>query len=317
VFTKKTLPLRAQSFFTKNTKRISICIVSGLFFTSSNLIAQTKDSTQEGAESSSVNSFSFQDLDNQTIGRQRHIYDTSEIFFNWKEDNGEAYSDEKFQTHAASDSSIKNFRNADDFWYVKAVEKFKQDVVRLRTDKAFRDSLAKAGYLQPDEQVFKNEQQTTVTAYPAWLQFVVWTIVIGVFVYALVYFLLTNKISLFAKRDTAATSSSTSEAENIFQLPYHNLLQKACQDKNYRQAVRILYLQTLKMMSEKNIIKFQPDYTNLNYLSQLNHTNYFKDFFNITHHYEYVWYGKFEVPEERFDKIKSDFESIQQKITTA
>lgn len=326
--TLSPLPQKTQLFFTKLSKRsfikpnnknyyrAFIALVTCLFLISPNIIAQTTDPAGEVADSSSLHH--LVNRDDETESRsQMHVYDTSENFFNSKEDNNELYSNEKFKAHATSDSSIKKFRNSDDFWYVKAVEKFKQNVVRLRTDKGFRDSLAREGYLEPDEQVFKSEQRTNLITYPPWLQFVVWTIVIGVFVYALAYFLSANKISLFT-RDAASTTPSTSaEKEDIFHLTYQNLLQKAYAEKNYRQAVRILYLQTLKLMSEKNLIKFQPDYTNLNYLSQLSRTNYFKDFFNITHHYEYAWYGKFEVTEERFDKIKSDFESIRQKITNA
>lgn len=292
-----------------------LCIC--LCFLCVNLIAQTNDSTELITDTLSLHDSVPLSSEGTEISSGKHIYDTSQYFFNWKEDNAEIFSSKKFKPHASTDSFVQKLRNTEDFWYVKAVEKFKQDIVRLQTDKAFRDSLIKAGYLKPDEQVFKQERKAGFITSP-WIHLLIWTIIIGVFIYALVYFLLANKISLFTKGNVSAFSSAhDAQEEDIFHLPYNELLKKAAKEKNYRQAVRILYLQTLKMLSEKNIIKFQPDYTNLHYLSQLNKTKYFNDFFSITHHYEYAWYGKFLVSEDRFEKIKADFESIQQKINAA
>ncbi|MGN6617212.1 MAG: hypothetical protein ACTHJ5_08530 [Ilyomonas sp.] len=288
-----------------------------MFFIPANLIAQTDTTEEFVADTLSLHDTAPISSEETNISSSKHIYDTSQNFFNWKEDNDEIFSSKKFKPHASTDSFVQKLRNAEDFWYVKAVEKFKQDIVRLQTDIAFRDSLTKAGYLKPDEQVFKQEQKASLITSP-WIQLLIWMIIIGVFVYALVYFLLTNKISLFTTGNISVSSPGHNDGEDdIFHLPYNELLQQAAKEKNYRQAVRILYLQTLKMMSEKNIIKFQPDYTNLHYLSQLNKTNYFNEFLNITHHYEYAWYGKFFVSEDRFKKIRADFESIQQKITAA
>jgi len=100
----------------------------------------------------------------------------------------------------------------------------------------------------------------------------------------------------------------------LFTIPYQDLLQKAYTEKNFRIAVRILYLQTLKLLSEQNIIAFQADYTNMDYLQQLSQTMFYKDFFAITRHYEYVWYGGFAVSEPVFSTIQQDFNAIQSKI---
>ena len=48
--------------------------------------------------------------------------------------------------------------------------------------------------------------------------------------------------------------------------------------KYYRGAVRLLYLQTLKIFSEANIIRYQPDYTNFSYVQQLFQTKFYDEF---------------------------------------
>jgi hypothetical protein len=143
-----------------------------------------------------------------------------------------------------------------------------------------------------------------------------WGIVIAIFGGAIIYFLASNKVGFWAPGNKVISKKDEGDLfdENIFALPYKDLLDKAYKEGNFRLAVRILYLQTLKMMSERSLINFQPEYTNIHYLMQLSNTDYHKDFSVITRHYEYVWYGKFSLSKEQYDKLSSDFNNIQKRI---
>ena len=79
--------------------------------------------------------------------------------------------------------------------------------------------------------------------------------------------------------------------EDIFAINYQKEIDKAAQQGNYRLAVRLLFLRILKNLSQKNIIRYTQDKTNLDYLVQLHATRYYSDFFRITRNYEYSWYG--------------------------
>ena len=205
------------------------------------------------------------------------------------------------------DSTIQNLKNAKDFWDIPAIEKIE---TRLKNDPAYRDSLLKAINSQLTE-----EQRQSFEQQP-WFRTLIWCIIIGVFLGALIYFLLQNKIDLFAKDSTRSATGTVAENENadIFQIPYSELLRKAEQEGNYRGAVRLLYLQTLKLLSEANIIHYQPDYTNLHYIEQLYQTKFYNEFSAVTRHYEYVWYGKFEISQALYSTIKTDFLTVQHKI---
>jgi hypothetical protein len=72
-----------------------------------------------------------------------------------------------------------------------------------------------------------------------------------------------------------------------------------------------MFLQLLKNLSEKNIIQYKHDRTNFDYLSQLYATRYYEDFFRITRHYEYSWYGQFEVSPKTYQVIKKEFEDFK------
>jgi hypothetical protein len=67
-------------------------------------------------------------------------------------------------------------------------------------------------------------------------------------------------------------------------------------------------------MSEKNIIQYKQDKTNFDYLLQLQPTNYYSSFFQLTRNYEYSWYGLFDISDEAYQLIKKDFEQFESKI---
>ena len=208
--------------------------------------------------------------DTAVTGRENG-YDTSGYFFNWKENTNEAFTQEKIGARISSDTTIQRLRNDDDFWYIKSIEGFKKNITRLRYDRKYRDSLTKAGLLPPDEQVFTEEQNNSNN----WISNLIWFIIIAVFVGAVVYFLLSNKINLFSRGVARTNGEEITSEENLFSINYETLLAKYIAEKNYRLAVRILYLQLLKMLSEKNIITFQPQFTNTQYLQQLAGTRFY------------------------------------------
>ena len=240
--------------------------------------------------------------------------DTSQNFFNWKKDVNQAYSESKLGSRVHADTEVSKLKKEDAFWYVKSIEKFKSSPEKVIYDKAKRDSLAKKGKADTETRQFSEEEPYNLNL-PAWVGTLMWGIIIAVFLFAVVYFLLANKINIFSRSSSNKNNISAEDEEvDLFKIPYQDLLQKAYTDKNYRLAVRILYLQTLKLLSEKNIIAFQADYTNMDYLHQLSQTMFYKDFFAITRHYEFVWYGGFAVSEPAFYTIRNDFNTIQDKI---
>jgi hypothetical protein len=67
-------------------------------------------------------------------------------------------------------------------------------------------------------------------------------------------------------------------------------------------------------MSEKNIIQYKQDKTNFDYLLQLHPTKHYNSFFRITRNYEYSWYGKFDVSEQAYRVISSEFDQFDREL---
>lgn len=236
----------------------------------------------------------------------KHIYDSSERFFQQR------YSDDPFERISDTEETdnvpqkARTMKKDEAFWYVDAVESFKK-----RIDAEL--SKGKNGApLPPAKQAFESDDGSSGTIPSS----VLLGIAIVVFMAALFYFLASSKVGFFAPREIDTNMEVTTDemGDNIFGLNYPELLKKALQSSNYRLAVRILYLQTLRQLNDFGYIRFQPDYTNIDYLIQLKSSSRYEDFARITRHYEYVWYGKFEVSKELFEKISADFVTVQNKL---
>ncbi|MFT4152793.1 hypothetical protein [Parafilimonas sp.] len=236
----------------------------------------------------------------------KHIYDTSQYFFNWKTNPADPFVTEKISQHNLADAMVNDLKKADDFWYIPAIEKLE---TRLRNDPAFRDSLLKV-----HNRKLLDERQTGIL-YQPWFNRLLWIVIIAVFAAAVIYFLVQNKVRIFAENAASSADENDGEAqEGIFGLSYTRLIQNAEKQSDYRLAIRLMFLQTLKLLHEVNAIQYQPGHTDLDYLQQLHGSAYYNEFFSAVRSYEYVWFGRFDVPAGRYTVIKNDFIRLQHKI---
>lgn len=86
------------------------------------------------------------------------------------------------------------------------------------------------------------------------------------------------------------------------------------QNRNYRLAVRLLYLQTLKHLSDKEIIDWQPNKTNLAYVAEVQNGQGYEEFTPLTHQFEYVWYGDFKLDKSAYEHIQLAFQQFNNRL---
>ena len=149
---------------------------------------------------------------------------------------------------------------------------------------------------------------------PSWLIVLLWIFLVAGFIALLIWFLSSSNIYLFRKKSKAFAETEQPTVENIFETDFENEIQKAIAEKNFRMAVRLLYLRSLRDLSDHNLIIYTPEKTNSDYLLQLAETSYYKSFFRLTRNFDYTWYGHFELSKERFSVIQNDFNSFQQQL---
>jgi hypothetical protein len=196
------------------------------------------------------------------------------------------------QQRKLNDSALNNFKQGDDFWYVNAEDKPKKPT------KGFWDWL------------------WDVTG-KKWVRYGIWIFLALLFLGAVILYLKENQIGLFTERTRNISKNSEDvEAmpENIFETDFDQAIQKAIAQQNYRLSIRLLFLKTLRALAEKNLIDYGVDKTNFDYVFQLSGSSFRKEFITVTKHYEYVWYGKFEVNKEQFAIIHKGFDDLLKQL---
>jgi len=121
-------------------------------------------------------------------------------------------------------------------------------------------------------------------------------------------------LKLFRKKQDEELIPYNEYIENIHEINFDDAIENALQVKDYRLAVRLLYLRSLKQLSDKNIINWKIDKTNQTYLNEITDSDQRRLFAVVTRQFEYVWYGDFPVDGESFQNIRNIFQDFKQQL---
>jgi hypothetical protein len=106
----------------------------------------------------------------------------------------------------------------------------------------------------------------------------------------------------------------TESTENIHEINFDEEIEKAIANHNYRLAVRLLYLRSLKQLSDNGLIQWQPEKTNSVYVYELNNPSVRQSFVSLTRQFEYVWYGGFNINGAAFGNINQLFQNFKKQL---
>ena len=102
--------------------------------------------------------------------------------------------------------------------------------------------------------------------------------------------------------------------KNLHLVDFEKLIQKSLESGENRLTIRYYYLWLLKKMSEKQIIEWDVEKTNSDYLYEIKDEAQKEDFAYLSYLYNNIWYGEFELDEATFAKAKNAFEKSIKKI---
>lgn len=109
----------------------------------------------------------------------------------------------------------------------------------------------------------------------------------------------------------------TEVGENIHEMDFDRLIAEMVGRREYRRAVRLLYLNALKRLTDRGLIQWKIDKTNHEYLRELRTSRVIEPFRRATLAFEYVWYGDLPVDEANFPKIRDLFARLDQSLSDA
>lgn len=131
--------------------------------------------------------------------------------------------------------------------------------------------------------------------------------IIGLVIYLIVRIILKKEGRWIFGKSAKKILVTENVEENIHTIDFNSIIKNATSQKDYRVAVRYYYLWLLKTLSDKNIIEWDIEKTNSDYLREISNSELKKEFRFLSYIYEYSWYGEFELNEEDFSKAQNAF----------
>ena len=123
-----------------------------------------------------------------------------------------------------------------------------------------------------------------------------------------------TRMGMFTRADGDLGLDYTVGQEDIHTLNFDEAIARAESARNFRLGIRLLYLQTLKKLSERQLIQWQLNKTNTVYAQELAQSGHGAPFRELTRDFEYTWYGERHVAEQDFDYLKEQFKQFNRQL---
>lgn len=148
----------------------------------------------------------------------------------------------------------------------------------------------------------------------AWLKWFAYALLIGLIVFAIYKIVAGNRLYLFYKPSKAVAGAVEEEGGDIYDEDLEVKINEAIGRSDYRMAIRYLFLNALRLLNDKDLIRFNAQSTNQEYADQLNDDPRGKDFKFLAYAYEHVWYGERPLAEEQFRRLMTDFRDFYSAV---
>jgi hypothetical protein len=219
-----------------------------------------------------------------------------------------------------SKDSIALLKNDAAFAYAKTLDSLLHELQKKYAVNADSKGREAAGYGETKEdEWYLKENDTDIS----WLerlfaspitQFILWSLA-GIFVAIILYRLFFADGFLKGQsKKLSPLHNEEKELELSGSADYDALIAKAVAIKNFRLATRYHYLKALQQLSQKEAILLAADKTNFQYLSELTGKPCKQAFASVLLVYEYVWYGEFEMDENKFYQIQKAFKNFDNQL---
>ena len=204
------------------------------------------------------------------------------------------------------EQQINEYKNDKAFDYLNAAEK---DNWWTR----FKDWV-NMQYHQIIDWLFGDYEAGTILAF--FLKLLPYLLVFAVVAFAVWLFIRLNPGNyLLAPQEDAEVFLSEEEkiikSENI-----SDLIEHAIQNGDYRLAIRYYYLQLLRQLNAKNLIHYEFQKTDTEYLNELKKDHFRPELKKLMRIYDFIWYGSFPISENDFKITQRFFKDFQTSLKT-
>ncbi|MEM7486679.1 MAG: DUF4129 domain-containing protein [Bacteroidota bacterium] len=130
------------------------------------------------------------------------------------------------------------------------------------------------------------------------------------------FFIKANTRSLIYSQQNPNLVDLSEEERIIKTQDIQKLIKEALSKNDYRLAIRYYYLFILKLLSERELIEWQLQKTNDDYINELSGSSLKNAFAKATLLYDYIWYGEFAIDQQNYSKAEAVFTSLKKSIAT-
>jgi hypothetical protein len=102
--------------------------------------------------------------------------------------------------------------------------------------------------------------------------------------------------------------------ENIHEMDFDTLIKEAVDKNDFRIATRLIFLHSLKLLSDKHLIDFNPGKTNHDYVEEVKSQELKTGLNELSFYFDYAWYGNFSITQTQFQSIQNTFKNWREKI---
>jgi hypothetical protein len=147
------------------------------------------------------------------------------------------------------------------------------------------------------------------------LRYFFWILLGGILLYAIIRIIAENNMRLFYRSPGKKRGGAVQEEQaDGVEEDLDGQLQHFLQIRDHRQAVRYLYLKSLRLLSDRGLIRLHQESTNREYLAQLGSNPHRGPFSDLTIAYEKVWYGEFPLNDGQFGRLHQYFEDFYKTV---
>ncbi|NAY93178.1 DUF4129 domain-containing protein [Muricauda sp. JGD-17] len=146
------------------------------------------------------------------------------------------------------------------------------------------------------------------------LEYTIYALMGALVIYLLVRVFINEKFNaIFSKKAKPLLDIDLSE-QHIEAIDLDAQMESALKNKDYRLAVRYQFLKILKMLSQKHIIDWHFEKTNIDYQREIKQDRLQQEFKKVSYLYENIWYGEQPIDATGYDKTRSRFRALNHLI---
>ena len=147
-----------------------------------------------------------------------------------------------------------------------------------------------------------------------WDNLLLFVLFAAALIYVIIRLLKVNTFRIFYGNKSGKPIQPVVEQEDIHEMDFEKFLREATESKNYRLAIRLCYLWSIRMLADANHLHWEPGKTNHDYLRELRTSPLSEGFRELSYYFEYAWYGNFSVTAELFARVDGIFKEWKTNI---